>query len=111
MQKLSQALRSISWNSRIASRCFERSENMQAILEQNIIAERVLDRTKEAFGTKIGLLGTIFGCWHKEMTRPFTNKKGSYRACLNCGARKEFDIKSFKTLGTFYYPPSVASRP
>ena len=81
---------------------------MQAILEQNLVAERVLDRTSEAFGKKIGLLATIFGCWHKELTRPFTNKKDSYRSCLNCGARKEFDIQSFKTLGTFYYPPSVA---
>ena len=81
---------------------------MQGILEQNLIAERVIDRNNEAFGKKIGLIGTLFGCWHKDLTRPFTSKKGSYRACLNCGARKEFDIKSFKTLGTFYYPPSVA---
>ena len=84
---------------------------MQAILEQNLIAERLINKTQGTFGTKIGLFGQIFGCWHKQLSRPFTNKIGSYRACLNCGARKEFDIKSFKTLGIFYYPPSVASRP
>ena len=84
---------------------------MQGILEQNMIAERVNDRTNGSFGRKIGVFGKLFGCWHKELTRPFTTKKGSYRSCLNCGARKEFDTKNFKTLGTFYYPPSVASRP
>ena len=83
---------------------------MQGILEQNMIAERVNDRTNGSFGRKIGVFGKLFGCWHKELTRPFTTKKGSYRSCLNCGARKEFDTKNFKTLGTFYYPPSVASR-
>lgn len=84
---------------------------MQAVFEQNSIAESLVDRTIGSLGTRIGLFGKIFGCWHKEMSRPFTNKKGSYRSCLNCGARKEFDIISFKTLGTFYYPPSVARRP
>jgi len=81
---------------------------MQAVLEQNSIAERVIDRTESSFGRKIGLFGKIFGCWHRDLSRPFSTKKGSYRACLDCGARKEFDISNFKTLGTFYYPPSVS---
>jgi hypothetical protein len=81
---------------------------MQAILEQNLIAERVLDRPDSSFGPKIGLIAQLLGCWHKELGRPFTSKKVSYRACLECGARAEFDTESFKTLGTFYYPPSVA---
>ena len=76
---------------------------MEGILEQNLIAERVIDRTENSLGTKIGLLGTLFGCWHKDLSRPFTSKKVSYRVCTHCGARK--------TLGTFYYPPSVSSPP
>ena len=84
---------------------------MQAILEQNIIAERLIDRTADAFGEKIGLLAKLFGCRHKTLTRPFTSKRKTYRSCLECGARTEFDTESFKTLGTFYYPPSVSSRP
>ncbi len=84
---------------------------MEGILEQNLIAERVIDTTDSSLGTKIGLLGTLFGCWHKDLSRPFTNKKVSYRVCTDCGARKVFDTESFKTLGTFYYPPSVSSRP
>ena len=81
---------------------------MQGVLEQNLIAERVIDRTETPFGKKIGLMGKLFGCWHKRLTRPFTNKRVSYRTCLDCGARAEFDVESFRTLGTFYYPPSVA---
>jgi len=80
---------------------------MEAVLEQNLGVERVLDRTAGTLGTKIGLLGKIFGCWHKDLTRPFSDKRVSYRVCTECGARTKFDTESFKTLGTFYYPPSV----
>ena len=80
---------------------------MQGILEQSLTVERVLDRTDSSLGTKIGFLGKLFGCWHKDLSRPFADLRGSYRACTDCGARKRFDIASFKTLGTFYYPPSV----
>ena len=84
---------------------------MQLFLEHSLTTERVSDRNDDSLGTRIGLLGKLFGCWHKDLSRPFTNKKGSYRVCTDCGARKVFDTKSFKTLGTFYYPPSVSSRP
>ncbi|MEO7660732.1 MAG: hypothetical protein ABIV48_14050, partial [Pyrinomonadaceae bacterium] len=81
---------------------------MQAILEQNLSVERVVDRTDSSLGTRIGLLAKIFGCQHKDLGRPFTENKRSYRACTGCGARRAFDTKSFKTLGNFYYPPSVS---
>lgn len=81
---------------------------MQAILEQNFIAEANLNRTNGAFGKKIGLFAKFFGCWHKELTRPFTNRNESYRACLHCGARKKFDTKNFRSYGPFYYPPAVS---
>ncbi len=82
---------------------------MQAveILEQNIIADRCLDRTERIFGTKIGFFGQMFGCWHKRLTRPFTTRRTSYRACLECGARRQFDPETLKTSGPFYYPPVV----
>ncbi|CAN5129730.1 hypothetical protein BH20ACI2_BH20ACI2_19040 [soil metagenome] len=81
---------------------------MQTMLEQNRIAERVITRTIGTFGKKIGLVGKLFGCWHKLLSRPFTSKENSYRVCLDCGARAEFDTQNFKTKGTFYYPPAVA---
>lgn len=77
---------------------------MQGILEQNLTVGRVLDRTDNSLGTKIGLLGRLFGCRHKHLSRPFTDSKSSYRACTECGAHKRFDTESFKTSGNFYYP-------
>ena len=81
---------------------------MEAVLDQGRIAESLLNKTKEVFGNRIGFVGKIFGCWHKELSRPFTNRRTSYRACLNCGARKKFDAKTLRTFGPFYYPPAVS---
>jgi hypothetical protein len=82
---------------------------MQAILEQNLIAEALINKHDDPFGQKIGVLGTLFGCWHKDLSRPVTNRKMSYRACLECGARKQFNTRSFKTSGPFYYPPAASA--
>ena len=80
---------------------------MQALLEQNRIAESLINRTTETFGNKIGLFGKLFGCWHKNLTRPFTVGNASYRSCLHCGARKQFDTQTLKTFGSFHYPPAI----
>ena len=81
---------------------------MQGVFEQNRIAESIINRTNGEFGSKIGLFGKLFGCWHKKLSRPFTNKNSSYRGCLDCGARKRFDTETLKTFGSFYYPPVVS---
>ena len=83
-------------------------EVMNIVLEQNRIAQMVLNRTDRVFGDKIGIMGKIFGCWHKQLSRPFTNQKSSYRACLNCGALKHFDTETLKTYGAFHYPPIIS---
>ncbi len=82
--------------------------SMQAILEQNTIAQSVINRTNEVFGSRIGLIGSLFGCWHKQLTRPFTIGNYSYRACLDCGARKQFDTQNLRTIGSFHYPPILS---
>lgn len=81
---------------------------MQSILEQNLGLQRVDVRSGYLRRERIGIFAKLFGCRHRRLTRPFTNNNSSYRACLGCGARREFDTKSFKTLGAFYYPHSVA---
>lgn len=82
---------------------------MQAVLEQNLVANAYEDRTDNAIGEPIGFFGKLFGCWHKDLSRPFTGKCFSYRVCLECGARKEFDAESLRTFGPYYYPPMVVS--
>ena len=81
---------------------------MEAVLDQGRIAESVLNRTNGAFGNRIGFLGKLLGCWHRKLSRPFTNRNASYVACLDCGARREFDTQTLKTFGPFYYPPVVS---
>lgn len=45
----------------------------------------------------------IFGCAHKEMSRPFSRHGESYRVCITCGARRQFDNKTWNSGGSFYY--------
>ncbi len=83
---------------------------MQAMLQRNKSADLIVYQTDREFGSKIGLFGKLFGCWHKQISRPFTIGDDSYRACLNCGARKHFDTNILKTYGSFHYPPAVSLR-
>ena len=80
---------------------------MQEILEQNLTLERLTGRKDVPLKTEVSILGRIFGCRHRNLSRPFNDidKKSCYRVCLECGARREFDIRSFKTLGNFYFLP------
>ena len=64
-----------------------------------------LAQSTAVFGKKIGILAALFGCRHKNLSRPFTYGKESYCACLNCGARKNFNAETLTTFGAFYYPP------
>lgn len=44
----------------------------------------------------------VFGCWHMEMSRPFTREGQTFRTCLHCGARRQFDLRTWETRGGFY---------
>jgi hypothetical protein len=46
----------------------------------------------------------IFGCWHINMSRPFSRGNESYRTCVACGARRRFDLERWEMVGPFYYP-------
>ena len=46
----------------------------------------------------------IFGCWHLNMSRPFSRGNESYRTCVACGARRRFDVEQGEMIGSFYYP-------
>jgi hypothetical protein len=70
-----------------------------------VLSERETDR--RVFGDKVGLFGKIFGCWHEDLSRPFSQEKVAYRSCMKCGARKQFDSETLETHGAFYFPPLV----
>ena len=66
-------------------------------------SRRIIDT--RVFGQKIGMLSTVFGCWHDNLSRPFNDGKTVYRSCLGCGARRQFDPESLRTFGRFYATP------
>ena len=60
-----------------------------------------------------GWFARLFGCWHKEMSRPFTDQGQTYRTCIDCGARRQFNLRRWEMQGDFYYglPTSKYMRP
>jgi len=48
-------------------------------------------------------LNRLIGCWHMEMSRPFSSEGQAYRVCLNCGAHRAFNLKNWEMKGSFYY--------
>ena len=79
---------------------------MQAILE-NGRALTAGPKKKLAKKIRIGLMTKLFGCWHQQLSRPFTTVGDSYRACLQCGARRNFNPETLETSGAFYFAPEV----
>lgn len=45
----------------------------------------------------------LFRCWHRKMSRPFTRDGCTYRVCLRCGMRRNFDLEKWKMTGSYYY--------
>jgi len=80
---------------------------MQAILKQRGLIADKGSKNKISAGRNIGLLGTIFGCWHRRLSRPITTDNETYQTCLECGARRRFDYGTFRSFGRFYYPPAA----
>jgi hypothetical protein len=68
--------------------------------------------TSSSSGPKLGgrpsigvssVMASIFGCWHRKVSRPFTRQGQTYLSCLNCGARKRFDLNTWQTRGHFHH--------
>ncbi|HEX6280161.1 MAG TPA: hypothetical protein VFZ49_09140 [Pyrinomonadaceae bacterium] len=64
----------------------------------------------QVFGKKLGIFTRLFGCRHTNVGRPFSQGRSGYRACINCGARRQFDPRTLETFGAFYAPPAAVVR-
>ena len=55
----------------------------------------------------------ILGCWHRNMSRPFSTDGKAYRVCVSCGARRPFNLTNWEMQGDFYYsrPTRITLRP
>ena len=68
-----------------------------------------MDGRKQSTHTLLFVISKIWSCWHRKMSRPFTHEGETYRVCLKCGMRREFDLNAWKT-GHSYYFPRVGTR-
>jgi len=57
------------------------------------------------------VLRMLVGCWHRNLSRPFTREGETYRACLNCGARRRFDLIDWRMGGPFFFDTPSAVGP
>ena len=75
---------------------------MEAVVEQ---AGKDLSAVVPDLVSKVcGVAARIFGCWHVNMSRPFSRGNETYRTCVACGARRRFDLEQWEMVGSFYYP-------
>ena len=37
------------------------------------------------------IVDSVFGCWHRHRSRPFTLSGWTYEVCLNCGRKFNYD--------------------
>ena len=50
------------------------------------------------------------GCRHARLSRPFTREGRTYRVCIKCGMRRDFDLRNWKTYGPYYKDELCAGR-
>ena len=50
-----------------------------------------------------GFMARVFGCWHAELSRPFSRGGQAFRKCLSCGAQRRFNLGNWEMQGKFYY--------
>lgn len=72
----------------------------------SITKQRALD--PDVFGKRFGVVLSLFGCRHGNLSRPFGHGEMTYRSCLDCGARTPFDPDTLVTQGKFYRSPVSA---
>lgn len=70
-------------------------------MERRYISNNAIETP--GFLTKLRVLvDRLLGCWHSDLSRPFTVEGETYRVCLDCGARRPFVAESWMNTGTFY---------
>jgi hypothetical protein len=70
-----------------------------AIIENN---SHVIEHNPSG-GAIGGVIARLFGCRHKQISRPFSSQGQTYRTCLDCGARRQFNLRRWEMQGDFYF--------
>lgn len=62
------------------------------------------EKSRQAQPLLLRVLLRVFACWHRKMSRPFTREGETYRVCLRCGMRRQFDLREWRSKGDYYHP-------
>jgi|KBSSwiStaDraftv2_1062776.scaffolds.fasta_scaffold172657_2 hypothetical protein len=54
-------------------------------------------------GKFTSFVARVFGCWHADLSRPFSREGRAYRTCLSCGAQRQFSLRDWEMHGKFFY--------
>ncbi len=76
---------------------------MQAVFEKN----RLLTPSSDRHCRLKRIFSRALGCWHRNLSRPFTRGSETYRTCTDCGARRRFNLHEWTTVGGFYRPEEL----
>ena len=52
-----------------------------------------ISQTKDpsAIDRILSIVDSVFGCWHRDRSRPFTLSGWTYEVCLDCGRKFTYD--------------------
>ena len=70
------------------------------VIERRVIGLGYLNRPAARLASA---LVRLVSCRHSDMGRPVTLGGETYRACLDCGARRSFDTKGWNTYGPYHF--------
>ena len=75
---------------------------MEAVVEQAVTDLSAI--MSDAVARMDSAVTGVFGCWHRQLSLPFTRGTETYRTCVSCGARRRFDLDQWTMVGDFYRP-------
>lgn len=77
---------------------------------EGVLDQRVKSLYPEGLFIRAGrVLRRVFGCWHRDMSFPFSCDNETYRTCVACGARRRFDVEQWAMIGPYYYRSTVGA--
>lgn len=81
---------------------------MEAVVEESV--RSLWPDVADPLFTVGRVLRRVFGCWHRDMSLPFSRDNETYRRCVACGARRLFDLERWAMVGPYYYPKQASAR-
>ena len=89
-----------------------RTRNSEVGIVEAVLRETRIDQAEftDRVNRVNNVLRRVLGCWHRHMSLPFTRGNETYRTCVDCGARRRFDVEQWRMVGGFYRPENRSGR-